>query len=179
MAFSITGSAIDDSFDPTFFAPSPRQAGSVRGSDSQHHFNGPRSGHWTVSSSLGSAIDDRCATVWGSGDGIRVEAQTQAHAQPIAGSLLRKLAKASLEKHNAVEVQAATHEAVENQTSQRGQSLAKAPSAEQDTRPKGFYVPRMKDTRGVDIARRSSQSKVGRGAQVQPEPSKRQDEQQW
>ncbi|KYG42620.1 hypothetical protein M433DRAFT_157679 [Acidomyces richmondensis BFW] len=61
MDLSDLGSAIDDSFETTIF---PGGCGRWQPSPSElPRYCGRQSGHWNVSSSIGSGIDDRCPTV--------------------------------------------------------------------------------------------------------------------
>ena len=173
MGSSDIGSAIDDSFDPTIFRVLPASGGSVRGSDGQYNLNGPRSGHWTVKSSVGSAIDDRCPTVWDARAETQGAAQSHAHAKPIAGSLLRKLGKASLEKQAALDAQRTVQEAVRAPISERGHGSTTASTPKQDAKPKGFYVPRLKDGGGDKVATQGGQKQVIKGGGLQPDSKKR------
>jgi hypothetical protein len=55
-------SAIDDSFDPA-----PQLVRDTEGQDDDlfdNAYQGPREGHWEVTSSIGSFIDDRCPTTY-------------------------------------------------------------------------------------------------------------------
>ena len=163
MPFSELGSAMDDSFDPTLLPPPPGSAGSV----CSNNLNGPRSGHWTVGSNINSAIDDRCRTVWGSSAGAPIVGQPHAHADPIAASLLRKLAKASLEKQIALDAEGTTYSAVRDTAFQHGSALAPASPPKQDSTPKGFYMPRMKDAAGMEFRKKIREDKMMGGAQSQ------------
>ncbi|KAK4544236.1 hypothetical protein LTR36_004446 [Oleoguttula mirabilis] len=167
MAFSDLGSAIDDSFSPTFFPPAPA------GPDDQSQYNGARSGHWTVTSSIGSAIDDRCPTVWGANAGQKSVEQPGAYVKPIDGSLLRKLAKASLENNvAAAEVKHHDDSVAELKPNARQQK----PTADTgivkekpEATPKGFYIPRANDVRGIKITGKGGKDEVVRRPRVQVE----------
>jgi len=56
------GSAIDDSFKTTIFPGGCRRRQANQSNPPQ--YRGRQSGHWNISSSTGSGIDDRCPTVW-------------------------------------------------------------------------------------------------------------------
>ncbi|KAK5119845.1 hypothetical protein LTR85_007171 [Meristemomyces frigidus] len=173
MAFSDLGSAIDDSFGPTFFPPAPGPAG---GDGTRSYCNGPRSGHWTVTSTIGSGIDDRCPTIWGANAGPYNTQQPGANVEPIAGSLLRKLAKASLEKQAAeAEVEDYTDGVTKiEQNARQHERLRETEraKAKQDAKPKGFYIPRANDMRGVKIAGQSGKDQVIRVPRVRPQDEK-------
>ncbi|KAI6910399.1 hypothetical protein KC334_g3445, partial [Hortaea werneckii] len=145
------GSAIDDSFEPNFFQYQPSEP--CR-DDTQSWYNGPRSGHWSVSSSIGSAIDDRCPTVWGA-DSVRDggNAAEGAPLRPIDGDLLRKLGRTAIEEKIA---EAAAEEALGEQAS--SEVSERRPSRpEISASPARFYIP--KTVGGKDLKRQKEPAK--------------------
>ncbi|GAB1726789.1 hypothetical protein NU195Hw_g6393t1 [Hortaea werneckii] len=143
------GSAIDDSFEPNFFQYQPSEPYQ---DDTQSWYNGPRSGHWSISSSIGSAIDDRCPTVWGP-DSIRGSGNVAEGAplRPIEGDLLRKLGRTVIEGKIA---EAAAEEALREQASSE---ISKHETSRPEIVPQivpppaGFYIP--KTVGGKDLKR--------------------------
>ncbi|KAM0723377.1 hypothetical protein Q7P37_000363 [Cladosporium fusiforme] len=92
IAMSAYESAIDDSFNPT---PLPQDDGDDDNDDVfDNAYNGPREGHWEVSSSVGSFIDDRCPTVYG----YPARPAAGGHAAAIDAGLAKKLMKATIEE---------------------------------------------------------------------------------
>ncbi|KAI7553568.1 hypothetical protein KC331_g1137 [Hortaea werneckii] len=145
------GSAIDDSFEPNFFQYQPSEPCQ---DDTQSWYNGPRSGHWSVSSSIGSAIDDRCPTVWGA-DSVRDggNAAEGAPLRPIDGDLLRKLGRTAIEEKIA---EAAAEEALREQAS--SEVSERRPSRpEISASPARFYIP--KTVGGKDLKRQKEPAK--------------------
>ena len=145
------GSAIDDSFGPNFFQYQPSEPCQ---DDTHSWYNGPRSGHWSVSSSIGSAIDDRCPTVWGA-DSVRDggNAAEGAPLRPIDGDLLRKLGRTAIEEKIA---KAAAEEALREQAS--GEVSERKPCRpEISASPARFYIP--KTVGGKDLKRQKETAK--------------------
>ncbi|KAI6955965.1 hypothetical protein D0869_03580 [Hortaea werneckii] len=145
------GSAIDDSFEPNFFQYQPSEPCQ---DDAQSCYNGPRSGHWSVSSSIGSAIDDRCPTIWGA-DSVRDggNAAEGAPLRPIDGDLLRKLGRTAIEEKIA---RAAAEEALREQASSEV-SERKPSRPEISASPARFYLP--KTVGGKDLKRQKEAAK--------------------
>ncbi|KAI7333202.1 hypothetical protein KC315_g4304 [Hortaea werneckii] len=145
------GSAIDDSFEPNFFQYQPSEPCQ---DDAQSCYNGPRSGHWSVSSSIGSAIDDRCPTIWGA-DSVRDggNAAEGAPLRPIDGDLLRKLGRTAIEEKIA---RAAAEEALREQASSEV-SERKPSRPEISASPARFYIP--KTVGGKDLKRQKEAAK--------------------
>ncbi|KAI7231381.1 hypothetical protein KC343_g1437 [Hortaea werneckii] len=145
------GSAIDDSFEPNFFQYQPSEPNQ---GDTQSWYNGPRSGHWSISSSIGSAIDDRCPTVWGP-DSIRDGGNVAegASLRPIEGDLLRKLGRTVIEGKIA---EAAAEQALREQAPSE---LSKHETSRPEILPPpaGFYIP--KTVGGKDLKRRKEAAK--------------------
>ncbi|RMY68457.1 hypothetical protein D0863_07113 [Hortaea werneckii] len=145
------GSAIDDTFEPNFFQYQPSEP---HQDDTQSWYNGPRSGHWSISSSVGSAIDDRCPTVWGA-DSIRDggNAAEGAPLRPIEGDLLRKLGRTVIEGKIA---EAAAEEALREKAPTE---LSKHKTSRPETvpPPAGFYIP--KTVGGKDLKRQKEATK--------------------
>ncbi|KAI7477755.1 hypothetical protein KC351_g8667 [Hortaea werneckii] len=145
------GSAIDDSFEPNFFQYQPSEPYQ---DETQSWYNGPRSGHWSISSSIGSAIDDRCPTVWGQ-DSIRDGGNVAEGAppRPIEGDLLRKLGRTVIEGKVA---EAAAEEALRKQAPSE---LSKHETSRPEivAPPAGFYIP--KTVGGKDLKRRKEAAK--------------------
>ncbi|KAI7593582.1 hypothetical protein KC316_g1651 [Hortaea werneckii] len=145
------GSAIDDSFEPNFFQYQPSEPCQ---DDTQSWYNGPCSGHWSVSSSIGSAIDDRCPTVWGA-DSVRDggNAAQGVPLRPIEGDLLRKLGRTAIEEKIA---EAAAEEALREQAS--SEVSERRPShPETSASPARFYIP--KTVGGKDLKRQKEPAK--------------------
>ncbi|RMZ07210.1 hypothetical protein D0862_04335 [Hortaea werneckii] len=145
------GSAIDDSFEPNFFQYQPSEP---RQDDAQTWYNGPRSGHWSVSSSVGSAIDDRCPTIWGA-DSVRDggNAAEGAPLRPIDGDLLRKLGRTAIEEKIA---EAAAEEALREQAFSEVSKREKS-RPEISASPARFYIP--KNVGGNDLKRQKEAAK--------------------
>ncbi|KAK0264889.1 hypothetical protein LTS09_001297 [Friedmanniomyces endolithicus] len=131
------GSAIDDSFEPNFIPES------VAPSHGLSAYNGPRSGHWSVSSSIGSAIDDRCPTIWGVNTGPRATGPSGTTAvKPIEASLLKRIGRAAVAER-AAEVERGrrfVHEADNDSQASFKFDAKKAKESEL----KGFYVRKVK-----------------------------------
>ncbi|TKA29525.1 hypothetical protein B0A50_03538 [Salinomyces thailandicus] len=137
MAFNALGSAIDDSFEPNFFSYQPSEP---ERDDSQSYYNGPRSGHWSVSSSVGSAIDDRCPTIWGTND-VRDGGSrgTGAPKKAFDGGLLKRLGRATVEQNVAVAIEA--QEKADLPMVEREASETSGLEAEPVASRRGFYIP--------------------------------------
>jgi hypothetical protein len=85
-------SAIDDSFDPV-----PQLVRDTEGQDDDlfdNAYQGPREGHWEVTSSVGSFIDDRCPTTYGYGR----RSGTNGRGTLIDEGLAKKLMQATIEE---------------------------------------------------------------------------------
>lgn len=129
MAYTAHVTAIDDSFEQNFISAPPS---SVSGRAST--LCGPRAGHWSVRSGVGSAVDDRCPTVWNEGyhiSGDRDEEDTCNRA--IRGDLLKRLELATIEEEKK---KPAVHELKAEST-----RTAAASVKTKQSNPRGFYVP--------------------------------------
>ena len=175
MAFSTLGSAIDDSFSPNFLP-------FIEDDSASSVYNGPRSGHWTVSSGFdGSAIDDRCPTFWGSTFGLNAvgeRSQVGAYVNPIDGSLLKKLGRATVEEQRRAfaaesEVVGEGEGAIGIQQD-RETEVARQDNARlwQEKKPKGFYMPRANDGRGVKVTTKSDRDEVVGAPPAKPDIEK-------
>jgi hypothetical protein len=137
-------SAIDDSFFP--IAPIPDSAEIQE--DKIHDgawVLGPRSGHWTISSTVnGSGIDDRTPTIFGLP--AQSDHRSVASAKRIDGGVLRKLAAAT-EAERRVKADAFKRKGVESRGDDALEQQARVKTAKDK---KGFYVPRL----GLSIAMR-------------------------
>lgn len=149
MASSGYSSAIDDSFEPNFFPYTPPRDD---GADSV--YNGPRSGHWSVSSSIGSAIDDRCPTIWGVDNVQRDIGQAGAYVRPIDGGLLRQLGRLTVEKHRAEERQKQDCQVQDNKSVMSERKVEK-----KEVQPKGFYLPKA-DALGLKVQSKGGQDQI-------------------
>ena len=164
MDFQDCASAIDDSYSPIHFQPDPTAANP--GSDGQRltyeGYNVPRSGHWSVSNSIfGSAIDNRCPTVH-QFPGTRVQdggaiVLVGRQVQPIAGSVLKRLAKTT----GAQEKIETTGKGADED--KKGAPISGKHSAnhpEYAELSKGFYVPKTNDRRGIRILSKNGRNEV-------------------
>ncbi|TKA46546.1 hypothetical protein B0A54_02378 [Friedmanniomyces endolithicus] len=132
------GSAIDDSFEPNFFPAS------IAPSHGLSAYNGPRSGHWSVSSSIGSAIDDRCPTIWGVNTGPGATGPSGATAvKPIEASLLKRIGRAAVAERAAAEVERGRRFVYEADNESQASVKYESKKANESA-PKGFYVPKVK-----------------------------------
>ncbi len=137
------GSAIDDSFEPNFFPAS------IAPSHGLSAYNGPRSGHWSVSSSIGSAIDDRCPTIWGVNTGPGATGPLGATAvKPIEASLLKKIGRAAVAERAAAEVERGRRFVYEADNESQASVKYESKKAKESA-PKGFYVPKVKGALNV------------------------------
>jgi len=134
-------SAIDDSAETAHFGRAPETEDQQ---DDLGWYNGPREGHWSVSSSPGSAIDDRCPTVWQLGPD-RTTTEKAGQADALNGPTLRRLTRAAAEQKRAVEAEVEELRADVTDIEQK-QSSKHSDSTKQ---PKAFYVPRLNDMRKV------------------------------
>lgn len=128
-------SAIDDSFFP-IQSPQPRIAEPASGGSpiTYEAYNGPRSGHWTVASTVnGSGIDDRVPTVHGAPAVLQDEGPCQ--VKKIDGSVLRRLAIAT-DKQKKAEEEEKKVAIVANESMEQGEMKV-------EKEKKGFYVPRL------------------------------------
>ncbi|KAK5736362.1 hypothetical protein LTR17_007526 [Elasticomyces elasticus] len=133
------GSAIDDSFMPIYIQPS------IAPSYASSRYNGPRSGHWTVSNESGSGIDDRCQTVWSAVPGRgTADPHGAAAVKPIRASLLKAVGHAGVEKKLAAKAEVAAQYPADYE---RQASIRSETRDVEETAPKGFYVPRNEDAR--------------------------------
>jgi hypothetical protein len=85
-------SAIDDSFDSA-----PQSVRDTEGQDDDlfdNAYQGPRDGHWEVTSSVGSFIDDRCPTTYGYGHRSRINGR----GALIDEGLAKRLMQATIEE---------------------------------------------------------------------------------
>ncbi|TKA69697.1 hypothetical protein B0A55_07860 [Friedmanniomyces simplex] len=161
------GSAIDDSFSPNFFPVS------VTPSLGTSTYNGPRSGHWSVSSSVGSAIDDRCLTVWGALSGPGATGSPGATAvNPINASLLKRIGRAAVETKAAAEVEVGGQSVSEADNEQQA-SVRNEVKKVKETTPKGFYVPKAKDAPVVKTQKQDKTSKGAKAAATKAQPASR------
>ncbi|KAK3658757.1 putative ribokinase [Elasticomyces elasticus] len=135
------GSAIDDSFMPIYIQPS------IPPSYAPSRYNGPRSGHWTVSNESGSGIDDRCPTVWSvaSGRGT-ADPYGAAAVKPIRANLLKAVGHAGVEKKVAAEAEVTARYQVDYE---RQASIRSEARHVEEIAPKGFYVPRNETARAA------------------------------
>lgn len=159
-------SAIDDSFEPNFFPP-----GLAQEDLEPSVYNGPRSGHWSVSSSIGSAIDDSGPTIWGPDSGLQAANEHPgAYVKPIDGNLLRKLARATLEEKRSAEakVEDGLKDLADMQQRQNSVQHEKKRETERpkQSAPKGFYVPRMNDMPANKIQAKPGKDEVILSLQV-------------
>jgi hypothetical protein len=146
------GSAIDDSFTPLFCPPeTPLGPGPST-------YNGPRCGYWTVSSSVGSAIDDRGPPGLGSApsshahsvsDGDR--GQRGAHA--IDDDLFKRLRKLGVERERQ------RHEDAQPAKQSAPVRTVEVKSLRIDeSKPKRFYVRRAVGGQALKISRKEDAS---------------------
>ncbi|KAK1811281.1 hypothetical protein LTR12_014353 [Friedmanniomyces endolithicus] len=156
------GSAIDDSFEPNFFPAS------VAPSHGLSVYNGPRSGHWSVSSSIGSAIDDRCPTIWGVNIGPGATGPSGATAvKHIEASLLKRIGRAAVAERAAAEVERGrrfVYEADNESQSSVKLELKKA----KESAPNGFYVPKVKGALDVKARRENRKEEEVHAAKAIP-----------
>lgn len=112
-------SAIDDSFE---YTPQPLPEDS--NNDEllfDNAYNGPRDGHWDVTSSVESFVDDRCPTVYGYSANVR----STGHGMNIDGGLAKRLMQATIEGKRAAA--AALPPPSKAASNVKAQSDAKAP----------------------------------------------------
>lgn len=164
--------AIDDSFQPIHFRPAAAATGPGVGGHPLTNegitLNGPRSGHWSVSSSInGSGIDNGCPTIhqfshdWDS-SGDRGFAGHQ--VRPIAGGVLRRLAEATTDDEKAQDERKSVLEiTVEADAKRPASQVSKPPTA-----PKGFYVPTSLLKHGIRIKGKGGQDEVVQEPQLRP-----------
>lgn len=124
-------SAIDDSFEPT---PLQELDHDEVTDTFDNAYNGPREGHWEVSSSVGSFIDDRCRTVYG----YSARPAAGGHTAATQGGLAKKLIQAAIEDKRAG---AAKNAAVAISMRDETQPVSSPPAG---TKPKPFVVPPFK-----------------------------------
>lgn len=97
--------------------------------------------------------------------------------KPIPGGLLRKLAKASLEK-KAAEAEVEDHgdgsgDSEQNKIHQDLTHSTPYTTPKQAAKPKGFYLPRADDMRSIKITAKEGNDKVVRAPRVRPEIEKK------
>ncbi|KAK1088007.1 hypothetical protein LTR48_002025 [Friedmanniomyces endolithicus] len=163
------GSAIDDSFEPNFFPAS------VAPSHGLSAYNGPRSGHWSVSSSIGSAIDDRCPTIWGVNTGPGATGPSGATAvKPIEASLLKRIGRAAVAERAAAEVERGRRFVYEADNESQASVKYESKKAKESA-PKGFYVPKVKGALNVKTKNENRKEAEVQAARANPpkrQPSK-------
>jgi hypothetical protein len=127
-------SAIDDSFDPA-----PQLVRDTEGQDDDlfdNAYQGPREGHWEVTSSIGSFIDDRCPTTYDYGHRSR----TNGRGALIDEGLAKKLMQATIEEKRVTAL--AKDKTPARVTSHR----AKQSSTPLEVKsPKSFFVPALRN----------------------------------
>lgn len=129
-------SAIDDSFLPIVQPPGSGDTREDRTNDRAWN-PGPRSGHWTVSSTVnGSGVDDRTPTL--AGFPSRSDYGSVTGTKRIPGGVLRKLALATeaerKEKENAANEAFAESEAIKSEQQDRARS---------QKAKEGFFAPKL------------------------------------
>lgn len=166
MDFASDASAIDDSYGTIHLGP-----GRVR-SDSpppQEHFgyNGPRSGHWTVkTATTGSGVDDGCSTVWQLPNARYDAPGAHGGLKPLAGNVVRRLAKATEDQRKAVAAVNANATHLHSADSEeRVQARPQVP--DKPAVPKGFFIPKT-DLRGIRIAGKDGKNEVVKQPQIVP-----------
>lgn len=137
-------SAFDSAIDDTFgYSAQPRQSEDCdEGSLFDNAYTGPRDGHWEVTSSVGSFVDDRCPTVYGSGHMSR----RNGHGRHIDEGLAKKLMQATIEEKRAAGVSDAKDAASKGEVSKKTKSSL-APSEAKAPLPKTkpFVVPPLRN----------------------------------
>ncbi|KAF2483463.1 hypothetical protein BDY17DRAFT_147946 [Neohortaea acidophila] len=155
-----TASAIDDSNETIHFgpaAPASRAPGGPPLARENLGYNGPRSGHWSVRSTVfGSGIDDACPTLHHLSPGGNC---MPSHVRPLDGSVVKRLAKATEWQRKQQEAASAPGDGAV--AIGREQEESKPEKIELPKLMKGFYVPKH-DTRGIRIARKDGKEKVVR-----------------
>lgn len=124
-------SAIDDSFETS---PLQELDNDEITDTFDNAYNGPREGHWEVSSSVGTFIDDCCPTVYGYPTRLAEGGDPAA----VQGGLAKKLIQAAIEDKRAG---AATNAAVAISMRDETKRLSSPPAG---TKPKPFVVPPFK-----------------------------------
>ena len=140
-------SCIDDSFEPVPWPDFPEEPKTA--------LDGKREGHWEVSSSIGSFIDDRCPTIYD----YPVERHAPGAVKPLAGSLLKKLAKATIDE------KVATARANEHTVQERDQGAHKRVECSEleKEKPKVFRIPPVpNEKRGIKTKYKIHQQTVVR-----------------
>jgi hypothetical protein len=129
-------SAIDDSFD---LGPQPVQDVEGQYDDLfDNAYQGPRDGHWEVTSSVGSFVDDRCPTTYAYGHRSR----TNGRGAQIDEGLAKKLMQATIEEKRITALAASKDKTPESLTSHRAkQSLARL----EVKSPGPFVVPALRN----------------------------------
>ncbi|KAK5111324.1 hypothetical protein LTR62_005164 [Meristemomyces frigidus] len=142
--------AIDDSFEPNFF-PVP-----LPDTRSREPYNGPRSGHWSVASDTGSAIDDRCPTIYNYGHLNSSQRATGSEPiRPIEADLLKKLGRATYEAEKLkVKVKADVAASIQSESTRESAKTKEKAS-------KGFFVPARVDGRDLKPAKPDNKQNAG------------------
>ncbi|KAK3714797.1 hypothetical protein LTR37_007532 [Vermiconidia calcicola] len=155
-------SGIDDSFQTVHGQTAP-----VRRSVTQDNrgYNGPRSGHWTAKSTVfGSGIDDAVPTVHNFGSPR--EDGSPGRVQPIPGSVLRTLARATEEEERKKKAEEARKASYEKE-SVADYDVKKQAKAEPE-KPKKFYLPKFDDQHGIRIKGADGRTQTVRDPSVPP-----------
>lgn len=129
-------SAIDDSFDP-IPQPLPDEE-YTDDSFFDNAYQGPRDGHWDVSSSVGSFIDDRTPTVYG----YHNKPYGTGHRLHIDEGLAKRLMQATIEDKRTAAIAAAKPPPSADQSSDR---VKKSSALSEAKTPKPFFVPPLRD----------------------------------
>jgi hypothetical protein len=127
-------SAIDDSFDPA-----PQLVRDTEGRDDDlfdNAYQGPREGHWEVTSSIGSFIDDRCPTTYDYGH----RSCTNGRGALIDEGLAKKLMQATIEEKR---VTALTKD--KTPTSLTSHRAKQSSTPLEVKSPKPFFVPALRN----------------------------------
>ncbi|KAK3698637.1 hypothetical protein LTR37_016865 [Vermiconidia calcicola] len=158
-------SGIDDSFQSVYGQPAP-EGRSV--THDNRGYNGPRSGHWTVKSTvLGSGIDDAVPTVHDFGN-LRDD-ESPGRVQPVPGSVLRKLARATEEEERKKKAEEARKASYEKE-SVADYGVKKQAKAEPE-KPKKFYLPKFDDHHVIRIKGADGRTQVMRSPSLPPAPA--------
>jgi len=127
-------SAIDDSFDPI---PQPSlDEEYTDDSFFDNAYQGPRDGHWDVTSSVGSFIDDRSPTVYG----YHNKPHATGRGLHIDEGLAKRLMQATIEDKRTA-ANAAAKSVPPDHLSSRGKN---SPASSESRTPKPFFVPELR-----------------------------------
>jgi len=143
MGYTNNDCAIDDTFVPVQYSPSS-VAGGLTTQDAPGRDNRPRSGRWTASSSIGSAIDDRCPTVWKDGPGYGSVARLGDIMPTSSESLMRRLARSTVGQRCAEE------NAIEMKYPGEEQRRTTEVDRPRSGRSDWLYIPPSRDTHGIN-----------------------------